>query len=889
MADIKNGFIHFNGQPIQVFDDSDIRNAINAVIDPETNRIRPSALPDRHNNGTTINSNIGKSYTIELDRWGIKPGLPAKPYTTDQYQIAFHNVQGINNAMEWAIRNGFNDLILPKDEYTICYPYSINIKFHNLTFDFSSSTLKVIYDSERKSPFDPRNSATDYFSFPGPPSGTTDGIAIVFQEAKNCHVKNLTLIGDKADRSFVNPAEIKIEWTHGIQFTKSSSYCKVSNCTISSFMGDGININNYSQHEFADLSLGLTPNEVDSAGSLIPLPSDHLPTLISKLISLPTTAYDSFLVAGYGYNRLTSLNKKEVDVIYYDADNTFIARYSNKNIYTPISIPTNAKKFRILFHNETNQKKNMNITLKYGLSPHHNKIENNEIYNIHRGGIHVGGNYTTVCGNTIHDGTGLLDGKPLFNSTTRYGINQEDAYGNHSVIRDNQFYNLHHGILIGCWSAEIHNNHFYNLTGIAVNIYNVHSINVNRNYMYHCLVGVGLMSTSLAGAHVFIENNTFANIANQTFNGNGYDLTFERNTLIDVLQFSMQDNDRQVCRSNKFLWTASLKGIPMIIINRVETSLFIGIDVQREIYMRVYEHVGSVFHNVHARLETRDQTHAEGMVTIRDCKFSGCTLSNWIFQMKKRQVRIVASKLIDTILRTGIINTPNQSATLYLADSSIVIDTIPQLIQIHANTGHSLVDIVNSKIEINNAAFRYFVTSVFQVTDLATVKLVNNAITFTGEAPLTQASYYDPSRRTAIRTFINAHNRWRSIVLDSGEPGRYLEYNPETEGMAPPTSGYWFKGDTYKHASPTPGGSAGWICIASGFAGIAAWKPSTAINIGDHVLAGGIVYEAATAGTTGTTAPVWPATPTTVTDNGVTWHWAGVLAKFSPYAPIANS
>ena len=108
---------------------------------------------------------VKKLYLIELDKWNIKQGLPTKPYTDADYIIADTNIQGINNAIQFAYNNGHTSIVLPRGEYALCYPREI-MMISNMTFDLNGSTLKVIYDSDRKSPFDNRTTS-DYYNFKG--------------------------------------------------------------------------------------------------------------------------------------------------------------------------------------------------------------------------------------------------------------------------------------------------------------------------------------------------------------------------------------------------------------------------------------------------------------------------------------------------------------------------------------------------------------------------------------------------------------------------------------------------------------------------------------------------------------------------------------------------
>ena len=133
-------------------------------------------------------------YLIELDRWNIKQGLPVKPYTAADYVTADANIQGINNAIQYAYSNGHTSIVLPRGQYALCYPREIKM-VSNMTFDLNGSTLKVIYDSDRKSPFDTRTT-TDYYNF--------KGNSIVFENVTNAHLIGGTIIGCRDDRSFSN-------------------------------------------------------------------------------------------------------------------------------------------------------------------------------------------------------------------------------------------------------------------------------------------------------------------------------------------------------------------------------------------------------------------------------------------------------------------------------------------------------------------------------------------------------------------------------------------------------------------------------------------------------------------------------------------------------------
>jgi hypothetical protein len=927
MTTAKNGNIVVNGSEIQVYDDSYIQTLLENIYDSATEKIKPSALPAGFEGppgpagpqgltgpigpqgltgpvgpqglkgetgptgpigptGPSGNAMSGITYIIETGRWGITTGIPVKPYVNEDYIRADTNIQGFNSAIQWATENGYSHIILPKGTYPICYPRTIMITQSNITVDFNGSTLKVIYDSDRKSPFDTRTGVTDFYNFPGKFSNGQDGVSIKLQGVTNSHIKNLVLIGCKDDRSFNTTAEASIEWTYGIQVIRGSSFSSVRNCKVSSYMGDAISFDSTSFQDYAEFGLGLTVNDIDrKTGTIIPATGK---TLVTQMLNLATTEYDSFLIGGSGYSRQTAINTKEVDVFYYAADNTYLGRYEYKKIYTPISIPPGAKKFRFLFNNETITTKNMQISLKFGLTPHHNIIEYCEVYNIHRGGITLGGNYNVIQNCILHDGTGMLDRKPIFTDPTRYGINQEDSYGDNCIIRNNLFYNLGHGILAGCYTLEIHNNHFYNLGGIGINLYSLHAANVKENYLYRCQTGIGLMTAHLQNAHVNIENNTIAFTNSTGLSGEGYDVYFHRNTIIDPGVFFMPDDDKFICQNNHFQWTDSYAGIPTITVNRVEDCTFEGLTTQRDVNFRVYEINNTVMTNMNLRIETRNQKTVAEKVIFTDCRFRKCLLNNHVFATKQRTAIFNKCKLSDSVVKIGNINTPGESPITKLSNCELFITMNTYLFQTEFNTGYGWIEADRCRIQISNSSFLYLLTNVFSVAGTNSIFLKNTEIVYSGAGRLSLA-YYNATNKKAVKTFSSAKNVFTNINLPIGEVGIYIDYDPSEEGTASPSSGRWFRNQTYGNASPVAGGFIGWICISSGIANKVTWAASALTVKGDQINSAGHVYEAIAAGTTGGSAPIWPtASGATVTDGTVTWQEVGNLAVFKTYGQISQ-
>jgi parallel beta-helix repeat protein len=703
---------------------------------------------------------------IELSRWNITEGLPNKPYTDAHYFMADRNIQGINNAIQFAYNNGYTHIVLPRGNYAICYPRVINM-VSNMTFDLNGSTLKVIYDSDRKSPFDPRTT-TDYYNF--------KGNSIVFDNVTNAHLVGGTIIGCRDDRSFSNVAtERRMEHTYGVVFQRSTKYSSIKHCIVRDYMGDNVTFSSSAVRELAEFNLNLTVNSLDfSTGQLIP--SNN--TLTSGFINIPTDVqFSSFLIAGAGYSRITALNNKEVDVFFYKADNTFIGVLKKRKIYTDISIPIGATKMRMVFFNETNPSKNLQITLKFGSIPHHNVVEYNEIYNGHRGGISLGGSYNIVQHNVVRDnGKGsnsFLDNKPIFSDPTRYAINQEDSYGDNCVIRDNLIYGSNHGILAGCYSIQIENNHIYNIDSIGINLYSFLYANIKGNFIYNCTNSIGLMNSNLANAYVTISENSIQGSNMYFSNNNSYHLNVTDNNFTDVSNINMgSSNINDVFKNNRIKYS-NIVGTPSITAHKIENCIFDS-TAFRDFTIRVYEQIGCTFNNLKITVQTINGINKSEKVRIENGFYSNSTLINLIFGTKDRTVSIFKSKFIDTVVKVGNINTAGYPATTILEDCELVVNSTKYLFATDFNQPSGMIRLNQSKIEINNTNFSYLIHHEKLPNDVFTLFLKECWIKHTGSSPL-NLNYYNNSR-PMIR-LISADSLFTNINLPSEDTDIFVGYN----------------------------------------------------------------------------------------------------------------
>ncbi|TYS60086.1 right-handed parallel beta-helix repeat-containing protein [Sutcliffiella horikoshii] len=808
------------------------------------------------------------TYIIELDRWGIKKGLPIKPYQATEYQKAYANIQGINNALNYAKDRGFREVVLPEGEYAICYPLSIEMKT-NVTFNMQNVILKVLYDSDSKSPYDTRT-GTDYYNF--------IGNSIVFRDVVNAHLVGGKLIGCRYDRSFNNPNEKKQEHTYGILFTNGTSHSSVKHCEVSQFMGDGISISSTSSRDLAEFNLGLTKNDIDkSTGELIP--SNN--SLVSTFISLRDTT--TFSIGGFGYNRTTSILTKEVDVFFYREDNSYLLkRQMNRKIYSPISIPEGAKKIRLVFRQETNPSKNMNITLKFADVPNHNIIEFNEIYGNHRGGITLGGSHNIVQSNIIRDnGFHTLDDKPLFYDPTRYGINQEDSYGDSCKIRDNLIYNTNHGILAGCYSVFIENNHIYNVTGVGIILYTLSFASVKGNYLFQCAVSaLQLASTTIPGAHVhFTDNSINKGIVNLSVDG-GYKLNMQNNTFVDVERINiLGDSLKSSFQNNTIKFTKFYSRFePVILIQNIQETKF---ETDSELFMVKFitESIKRcTFSNIRLNLQTKDQSTDRGKITISNCLFNNSSLRNHLFMVKTREVHVENCEFNNSNLQAGNTNTPDENPIFLVKNCKFNVNSYPELVlcnDLNRETGFAVVSIINSEISISNPYFGKLVTASFTPKSVV-LELKDNNIHYINNPPLKLDL---TNRLSSIRKFISSNNLFENIswVAPSNE-SFYVGYDPETHAIQEPDSGYYSIGKIIYNAHLSSNNLFGWVCVKEGFANQANWTANTAISKGTRINFNDIVYQSENDGITGSVPPTQ--TNGSAIDGSVQWIIIGMKAVF---------
>ncbi|MEY8350667.1 right-handed parallel beta-helix repeat-containing protein [Bacillus cereus] len=692
------------------------------------------------------------NYLIDLEKWGIKRGLPSKPYVDEDFIQADKNIQGINAAMVYASNNNYSDIVLPKGEYALCYPREI-VMLTNI--NLNGSKLKVIYDSNRKSPFD-TSTAGEHYNF--------KGTSFVFSKVQSLRLYNGEIVGCREDRSFLDSREVAQEHSYGVVFQKGARFCYVEDCKVRDYMGDNISFHSTANVNYVEFDEGCTIESLDYSTGL-PIAVTNPKTLITKMLDIQLDAgkkLDNMFIAGQGYTRLTSLANKFFDVFFYDKDNKFVGVHKRRRIYSNIEIPAVATKYRFQFFDET-LVRNHSLSVWFGHIPSHNVIRNCDITNGHRGGITLGGSHNIVENNVIHgNGKGLakfVDGKPLFNDPTRYAINMEDSYGSKCVIRNNDIYGSFHGILVGCYDVDIYNNHIHDTDFTAVNLYALSSAKIRDNYFYNNLNNIGIMSPSFYHPYVLLEGNSFTG-GSLNFNGSSpYRIELKHNQLINLTSMSLPD----YCSMSDchIVYTETVNGAWISTSNlRNCTFKSSSLSPQREITIKAPQIDNCSFENLKVRLEPQNNK-VLSKCTVNNSSFKNCEIRNHIFNNMPMYVEITNSKLVDTTVEVGITNVDNQNSYTALSNCTVDINTSKYLFTSESNKPYTTYKADKCKITITNALFDSVLNS-GTVAGVNELILTNNEFIYTGVTPLTLKYYKNAAH---IKNFVSNANTFTNITL----------------------------------------------------------------------------------------------------------------------------
>lgn len=451
---------------------------------------------------------------IDLDRYGIVEGdIPHKsPYSADEWEQAHNNQEGIRNALVEMANEGITNISLPMGTYVICYQNPTGAAWQyntgweivipsNVTFNLNGSTIKVIYDSENKNPYD-ASTNTVY---------TLNGNAFVFSKSYDAHLINGVILGDRYERSFTISSEKNEEQTYGVYVKEGSARCSIENLSISGFMGDAVSGN--ASHN-PDLGSSVSNPKTFTNGEIgtngVESQSAKPTTFISDYINISGVIQNTNQIVlrtniGYQYRFQSDY---EFRMFFYNTDKTFIS-YADYYQCDNIPVPHGTAYVRIMLVNESLSGQT-SVDITYQLSPPSSEYftaYNCKFYNNNRGGMSNLPHDCTIDSCELYEnGTAGTEGFPVFGDTTRYAINCEDTVSRKLSVINCNIHNGFNLFLLSVKNLYIANNMIYDFSG-GVDIVSSEKAVVSGNFFRN----TGSVHASKAVTDVIVTNNHFEN------------------------------------------------------------------------------------------------------------------------------------------------------------------------------------------------------------------------------------------------------------------------------------------------------------------------------------------------------------------------------------------
>ena len=263
-------------------------------------------------NGVGLSAETLKNYSVDIQKFDINNnGL--NPIETSR---------GINEALAYAVENGYNKIIFPKGEYCISEENPITM-VSNLIVDLNGSTFKV------------NDNGLQHYT------------VIDFSNCSNSQLINGIILGDRETHDY-KTIEGSHEWTCGIVFNNCDN-CILDNVTISSFPGYGISSS--LGENLSDLIIGVTKENlsignINDKGKL-----NNKKGTIRTIDPLNISNVGGEFELGYnkGYMGYPYMQSKEYLSYFYDENMKFISKVDNCKQYKKVLIPDNAKYVHFVF------------------------------------------------------------------------------------------------------------------------------------------------------------------------------------------------------------------------------------------------------------------------------------------------------------------------------------------------------------------------------------------------------------------------------------------------------------------------------------------------------------------------------------------------------------
>lgn len=380
-------------------------------------------------NISITNAETQNTYSLEISRWGIYNDGTHPNETT----------KGINEALIWANKNGYDSFLVPNGTYLISKDSSINM-VSNITFELEKDAVL-----QKES-----NSYSGY------------SLLNVGPGVHHVTLKGGTYRGDKDTHNYSSGGTH--EGGYGI-ITSGANDVTIDRIKVVNFTGDGLAIGSMGKLIKEFYANSFKSGSVNAAGKLI---NDSSKV---RLENIPLTHPYFNIQQTFQFIHQQNMPKKSHRYVayFYEQDGTFISKHDSKTTNTPVGwglnhIPKNASFMNVVFDAP---KVNKNIYLEFWMQGVSKKVtvKNSEFSFNRRQGITIGGAENILIeNNKIHDIKG---------TAPQSGIDLEAGYllNNKITVKDNHFYNnqAYDLILYDGRNAVVEGNHFASKSiGLAI-------------------------------------------------------------------------------------------------------------------------------------------------------------------------------------------------------------------------------------------------------------------------------------------------------------------------------------------------------------------------------------------------------------------------------------
>lgn len=539
-----------NGASTTIVDNLNSTSTTSALSANQGRVIKSSLEHIVNKQDTSISLIDIKKYGIISINFNHKP-----PYSNDEYEIAYNNMEGFKNALEDMSNLGINNVILPNGYYPMCYRCNLTGSPHfshpidwcikipsNMIVDLNGSTIKVIYDSENRNPYD-KSSLN--------PANLV-GILFKFDKTYYSTLRNGFLVGDRYDRAYsetTKELDRMVEQTYGILVNNGSRYCKVENMKICGFMGDAIQSNGDANTDLGRISTKTTffPGYIDSKGNYLTDKNDRYTTDFMECIDLKTN--EIILRTNIGYTYVPSFKNQIFEITFYDESKKLIGRKNSEHLYSIILVE-GTKFIRLTLFNEDTGQSSFTKTFQITTTPSTNfEIINVEIYDCNRGGM-SNLPLDTVIRNCNLYNNGLTNNPKwlAFPDSTRYAINCEDTVVRNITIENSYIHNCFNTILLSTKKALINNNTFENCELSIVGLYNTKDCIISNNQLTNCGSIVSL--TDKGNKTVIIKNNLCNKVQKVVENIYHHSIMVDSNIFVDFLGLILPSGNIRYSNNN---------------------------------------------------------------------------------------------------------------------------------------------------------------------------------------------------------------------------------------------------------------------------------------------------------------------------------------------------